>query len=445
MKSFTCVWLALTSLAFGAAASATEHIVHDGESIQSAVNKAQPGDSILVMPGSYHETVFIDKDRIYLHGAVKGDRWPVLDGNDELHDGILVSGHGVTVERMYVRRFRGNGIMTQGGNNFRIIRNRVEGRGFYGIFPQFGKNGLVAYNTVWNVEDAGIYLGMCENIDILSNESFQNIIGIEAENSSNTLVQNNYLHDNTSGLLVSLFQGLAVKTSTNNIVRGNFIINNNTTNFAPPGSVSNGIPPGIGIFIFASNGSTIENNLIRDNETAGVFVADQSFIPGPPDPKEDPRPNEHRILDNIFIDNGAKPQGSVGSMLAALSQTHGPDTLTTIGAESWTTCEPGATSKAILTQQLSAPLPSANLTERQKGRLTYLAVCSGCHSYSMRLIGPPMVTVQALYKGKPEALAAWIAAPTKKRPDFAEMPPQNYLPEDVRLAVAKYILEDLHP
>src|ERR1700678_2770979 len=113
MKSFTYVLLTLTSLAFGAASSAAEHVVHDGESIQSAVTKAKPGDSILVMPGSYHETVFIDKDRIYLHGAVQGDKWPVLDGKDELHDGILVAGHGVTIERMYVRRFKGNGIMTQ--------------------------------------------------------------------------------------------------------------------------------------------------------------------------------------------------------------------------------------------------------------------------------------------------------------------------------------------
>jgi hypothetical protein len=40
-------------------------------------------------------------------------------------------------------------------------------------------------------------------------------------------------------------------------------------------------------------------------------------------------------------------------------------------------------------------------------------------------------------------LAEWIAKPTHKRPDHPEMPPQNYLPEDVRLAVANYILNEL--
>jgi hypothetical protein len=40
----------------------------------------------------------------------------------------------------------------------------------------------------------------------------------------------------------------------------------------------------------------------------------------------------------------------------------------------------------------------------------------------------------------PEGLAAYIAAPVKKRDDYPEMPPQNYLDEETRLAVAKYML-----
>ena len=40
-------------------------------------------------------------------------------------------------------------------------------------------------------------------------------------------------------------------------------------------------------------------------------------------------------------------------------------------------------------------------------------------------------------------LAEWIAKPTHKRQDYPEMPAQNYLPEDVRQAVASYILNEL--
>ena len=112
--------------------------VKEGESIMAAVMRAKPGDTIRVMPGLYRETVFIDKDNIHLQGVVQADKWPVLDGEGKLNDGILASGHGVVIERMWVKRYKGNGIMTQGANNYQIVHNVVEGPTFYAIFPSSG-------------------------------------------------------------------------------------------------------------------------------------------------------------------------------------------------------------------------------------------------------------------------------------------------------------------
>ena len=56
------------------------HEVKNGESIQAAVTKAQTGDTIRVFPGTYHETVFIDKDDISLVGVIEDGEWPHLDG-----------------------------------------------------------------------------------------------------------------------------------------------------------------------------------------------------------------------------------------------------------------------------------------------------------------------------------------------------------------------------
>ena len=47
--------------------------------------------------------------------------------------------------------------------------------------------------------------------------------------------------------------------------------------------------------------------------------------------------------------------------------------------------------------------------------------------------------------GNPQKLADWIAHPTKKRADYPAMPPQSYLPPEVRLEVAKYVLEIKEP
>ena len=97
-------------------------IVKDGESIQEAVNKAKPGDQIKVMPGTYKETVYIDKDDITLTGVIIKGEWPTLEGEHKLNDAILYSGNNFTVENFLITHYKGNGVMGQAGNNF-IIRN----------------------------------------------------------------------------------------------------------------------------------------------------------------------------------------------------------------------------------------------------------------------------------------------------------------------------------
>ena len=70
-----------------------------------------------------------------------------------------------------------------------------------------------------------------------------------------------------------------------------------------------------------------------------------------------------------------------------------------------------------------------------------LGICSGCHIYNGRMIGPPVQVIQALYMDNPQGIADYIAKPVKKRDDYPEMPPQDYLDPETRLAVAKYMLQ----
>ena len=453
MKRFASLIVLVLSSAGAAAAVLT---ISPGEEIQSAVNKAKSGDTIKVMPGLYKETVYIDKDGIKLSGVIHGDQWPVLDGEDVRHDGILVSGHGVTVEKMHVKRFRGNGIMLQGGNNFSHLNNWVEGYSFYGIFPQYGKNGLVANNIISGVADAGIYAGMCENVDIIANETFNDTLGIEVEDSLDMLVEGNYVHHNSIGVIIDLVPGLPVKRAEKTVVRNNFILDNN----AKPNSTSpllSSLHEGVGVLIRAHDHGSIEGNIIRNNVSAGIVVED--LTEGFPDPKADPFPDNNRILGNLFFNNGQDPRTIIKNLLAPLDKKTGPDllvlgrgknncvsdklSLTALGADSWNECAAGATTADVRSVRLATPVESPRYTLEQRGRLTYMAVCSGCHSYSARLVGPPMVAARARYAGNPKKLAEWIANPTKRRADYGEMPPQRYLPEEVRVQVASYILNEL--
>src|SRR5215471_19154409 len=59
------------SAPYAAAASSAGNVivVHPGQSIQAAVNHAQPGDTVLVEPGVYQQAVIIRTDGITLRGS----------------------------------------------------------------------------------------------------------------------------------------------------------------------------------------------------------------------------------------------------------------------------------------------------------------------------------------------------------------------------------------
>jgi pectin methylesterase-like acyl-CoA thioesterase len=105
------------------------HIVDDGESIMEAVKRAAPGDTIQVMPGTYHETVYVDKDDIRIIGIILEDRRATLDGRGVLNDAILYSGNNFVVENLRIVQYKGNAIMGQAGNNFEIRNNIIDDTG----------------------------------------------------------------------------------------------------------------------------------------------------------------------------------------------------------------------------------------------------------------------------------------------------------------------------
>ncbi len=63
----------------GGSGTGTVHEVRDGDSIQAAVAAAQSGDVIKIYPGTYHETVYIDKDDIVISGVIIDGAWPDME------------------------------------------------------------------------------------------------------------------------------------------------------------------------------------------------------------------------------------------------------------------------------------------------------------------------------------------------------------------------------
>lgn len=440
----------------GASGKGQVHTVRDGESIQAAVQKAQPGDVIQVFPGTYKETVYIDKDDILLSGVIVDGKWPSMEGDKKLNDAILYSGNNITVENFLISHYKGNGVMGQAGNNFLIRNNRVIDSGVYGIFPQLGKNGLVSNNVLSGIEDAAIYIGMCDNIHVNNNEVFDSVAGIEIENSRHSIVENNKVYNNTGGILTFITPGLPIKTTYDVIIRNNFISNNNHVNFGAPGSIVSGVPAGTGIIVMAADEVTIENNIISGNKNVGIVITDHdNFENITKDPDSDPYSDKVSILNNLMFDNGAEPidlikalklanltTGNVDIINAGTSKEScllNPGQYPSIGTKSFGTCGFSTTANTV-TYLLPEPVAPHEFKMQEKGKMAYFGVCAGCHAYNMRMIGPPVEVIQALYMDNAQGIADYIANPTKKRDDYPAMPKQDYLSPEIRRAAAEYML-----
>ena len=440
-----------------AAVSGKVITVKPGESIQDAVRQAQPGDTVQLMPGTYAETVYIDKDNIALVGVIHGGDWPTLDGEHKRNDAVLYSGNGIRVENLKITNFKGNAIMGQAGNNFVVRHNWIVNSGVYGIFPEFAQNGLIEYNTLTGIEDAAIYVGMSDNIQVAHNEVHGNVAGIEVENSRHVIVEHNLAYDNAAGILTFITPGLPIKTTFDVVIRNNFVVANNHRNFGAPGSIVSGAPSGSGVIVMAADDVIIENNLIRDNKNAGIIVVDhKSFANITPDKDSDPNPDRVQVLANLFADNGYEPIKEIKALMLAGLTRDGPDlvavgggtgscvanrdALKWLGAvSSWGACQRVDTHD-ITTYLLDKPAAPRVMTAQDRGKLVYSSVCAGCHAYNVRMIGPPTQIIQAMYAGNPQGIADYIAQPVRKREDFPPMPPQSHLSADLRLAVAQYML-----
>ena len=430
--------------------------VNPGDSIQAAVEAAQPGDTIQVMPGLYSETVYIDKDDIHLVGVIQAGERATLDGLGKLNDAILYSGNNILIANFKITRYKGNGIMSQAGNNFEIRNNIIIDTGIYGIFPQLGVNGLIEHNIVSGIADAAIYVGMSDNIHVAHNQVFDSVAGIEIENSRHAIVENNYVHNNTGGILAFITPGLPIKTTFDVIIRNNFILNNNTPNFGAPGSTVAGIPTGTGILVMAADDVIIEGNIIVNHKVAGILINDHGNASGLTlDPEADPNPDRVMILDNVMHNNGYDTIDLVRAF--ALTEFHTGDIDIFQIGPSQDSCiinrhryqhvgigdfgECAFTNTDSTHSYLLAGGAKPRVIESgERGEIAYMGICAGCHAYDDVLIGPSIRDIQAMYAGNAEGIVSYINAPFKIRPDYPEMPAQNYLDAKTQLAVAEYLL-----
>jgi len=333
MRSFIAVAVSVAAVP----AFARTLVVRHGQSIQAAVDRASPGDRILVHPGTYHENgatsaVTITKDGIELVG-VSGPAAVILENTGAQSYGVWVSPQnslpgtddehppcggpqpavvrGFNIRGFTIRGFAIHGVHLACVDGFSIVDNRSENNSVYGLFPVRSRHGLVAGNVVsGTTDDAALYVGQSEDVLIAGNHVHDNLLGIEIENSGNCAAVANDVHDNTAGILVDLLPELQRGTQENTFIAFNSVHDNNLLNKADEGILSV-VPPGSGILVVSGKNTVVMANDVRRNQFTGIAVA--SFCTAlalqmsPLDCHElgiDPDPKEDRVVGNRLISNG---------------------------------------------------------------------------------------------------------------------------------------------
>jgi len=336
-------------------------VVHNGESLQAAIDAAPAGATIIVKPGVYQGTsaaraLTITKDGIQLIGAPRHNQPVILqqagaqthgiwvspaDSTDPLNPELPPCGmmneqlHGFSLRGFTVQGFAGFGVYLACVDHFTIRRNTATANHTYAILPVRSSHRNMAGNRVSGTKnDACLYVGQDDAVDVHGNFATDCIIGFEIENSHHVSMVGNVSINNTAGMLIDVVGNREITDISDNVVARNIFANNNRPNTASPGEDTSQITPGIGLILEGADDTRLTRNQFNHNSLTGIAlvnpcVVDPSFCTPPID--FDPNPDGNRVTRNQFAGNSTDviflPGGGQNNCFAK----NGPAPLTVVG------------------------------------------------------------------------------------------------------------------
>lgn len=313
---------AVTATVLGLSAAPTaasghhERVVRPGESIQEAVDAAHPGDTVVVLPGTYRESVLITTPNLTLRGtgertvlapqaaesapapttagapaAAKGPRAAnacAAGGN-----GICVVGteknpvDGVRIRALTVSGFTKNGVWASRTDGLSVRRVTARDNGTWGIAQERSTRADFRHNTATGNGDAGIFVANSVSEEggatdtggtaIADNAVSGNRIGVTVRRVRNLTVDDNTITGNCSGIFVVGDESKPAAGAMT--ISGNRIVKNNKSCAATPRLSA---IQGSGIVLTGSESTVVRSNVIQDNvgstDFSGGILLIKSFV-----------------------------------------------------------------------------------------------------------------------------------------------------------------------
>lgn len=278
------------------------------DSIQAAIDAAEPGDTVEVAPGTYYETIVLKEDvTVRSEGTeeehqnhiaarrtiidVRGEQKPVVEGADRaVIDGFTLTGVGLVDHH---QPGHPHGVQSRGASPI-IINNIVYNIGSTGIGSHARGDKPAAPYIANNIVYSNYGLGIGNNHDsaatIINNVIYSNTeLGIGSKNCSHALIEGNRVYNN--GL-----SGIGSKDGAFPSIVGNESYNNGTTKT-----------------LFMGAGISMQNTyvpMVTDNKSYNNYMAGLGMRHGA----------KTHVLGNHFYKNGTVGMAVMGGAEAVAKE-----------------------------------------------------------------------------------------------------------------------------
>ena len=291
-----------------AAAPAEIRVPDDVPTLQRAIGRARPGDTIVLAAGTYPGGTVVPEEKhdLTIRGVDRNE--VVLDGDDRRQNGILVRADGVSILNLSAHGFRENAFYWVGANRYRAAYLTAWNVRGYGIYVEDGEQGMLDHDYVSGAADAAYYVGECRpcGATVAHVVATLSAVGYSGTNATGVVVRDSTWDRNGAGIVPNSYANEALPPQA----RTTIVRNTVTGSGRAPVPIRTALAGfvGIGVAVAGGNDNVIARNRIVRSERYGVAVFPTalyvSFDPAVPTPGPPWRPRGNRVFGNTVTGSG---------------------------------------------------------------------------------------------------------------------------------------------
>jgi Right handed beta helix region len=284
------------------------HVPEDAPTLQLAIERAGPGDTIVLAAGTYPggNVVPPEKHDITIRGVDRNE--VVFDGADRQENGIVVRADGVSILNLSAHNFLENALYWEGADRFRSSYVTVWNVRGYGIYVEDGEQGVLDHDYVSGAADAAYYVGECRPCRATISEVVATLsaVGYSGTNATGVVIRDSIWDRNGAGILPNTYANEALPPQARTTIVGNTVTNSGRARVPIRTALAGFV--GIGIAVAGGNENVITRNRVTRSERYGIALFPTArfvvFDPGAPEPGPPWRPRGNRVSRNVVMGSG---------------------------------------------------------------------------------------------------------------------------------------------